>query len=249
MASRGLYGSSLAANLPRVFLAELIGTYFLVLIGTGVAVAAVLQLPIAGAPVDSLAVALAFGLVLTALVCVLGHISGCHLNPAVTIGLTIRGKFPWKYALPYVVAQGGGALLASLTILTVFGEDAKKTASLGATQPTSIPTDAGVLVTEMVMTFMLVFVITSVATDDRVPGSVAGIAVGFTLFAGVLFAGPVTGGGLNPARSFALMLIAGKLEAWPMYLAGQLVGGALAVAVYDLLRGAVEPSKTESADS
>ncbi|GAC1501680.1 MAG: hypothetical protein NVS1B10_05990 [Candidatus Saccharimonadales bacterium] len=112
----GLYGSSTATNLPRVIVAELIGTYFLVLAGTGAAVAALLNLPIAGLPADSLTVALSFGLTLIALVFTLGHISGAHFNPAVTVGLALSRRFPLKYVPFYIISQLSGAILANTAI-------------------------------------------------------------------------------------------------------------------------------------
>ena len=131
----GLYGSSTTQNLPRVATAELIGTYLLVLTGTAVAVSALLDQPIAGAPADSLAIALAFGLALVALVNALGHVSGAHLNPAVTLALAVTGAFPWRYVPAYLAAQLGGAVLASLTVWATYGDAARDQASLAATLP------------------------------------------------------------------------------------------------------------------
>ncbi len=113
--ARGLYGSETdGTNIVRSATAELIGTFILVFVGLVVASAAILQRPIAGPAYDSLAIALAFGVTLTALVAALGHVSGAHLNPAVTLGLTATGKFPASAAGPYVVAQFAGATLAAL---------------------------------------------------------------------------------------------------------------------------------------
>jgi glycerol uptake facilitator-like aquaporin len=110
---RGLYGSELGANMACTAMAEAVGTFMLVFAGTAVATAAALALSIAGAPYHSLAVALAFGLILTALVSALGPVSGAHLNPAVTLGLASTGKFPRHYVPAYLGAQVGGAILAS----------------------------------------------------------------------------------------------------------------------------------------
>ena len=242
----GLYGSSTVTNLPRVIVAELIGTYFLVLAGTAVAVAAILNLPIAGLPADSLTVALSFGLVLIALVFSLGHISGAHFNPAVTFGLTITGKFPWKYAPFYIISQFGGALLASLTVLYMFGDRAKTVASLGATLPAVGVNVWRVVVIEAIVTFLLMMVIMAIATDDRSPRAAAGTAIGFTLAVGILVAGPLTGGALNPARALGPMIVAGKYTDYWAYIVGPIAGAALAAILYSaLLVGAKEPSEAE----
>ncbi len=242
----GLYGSSTAANLPRVTISELIGTYFLVLAGTSAAVAAVLNLPIAGLPADSLTVALSFGLVLIALVFSLGHISGAHFNPAVTLGLAVAGKFPLKYVPFYVISQLGGALLAALTVLYMFGEKAKTMASLGATLPTQGVNGWRTLFIEAIVTFLLMLVIMAIATDARSPKAAAGTAIGFTLAVGILIAGPLTGGALNPARALGPMIVAGKLTDYWAYIAGPIVGAMAAAILYStLLIGGEEPSEAE----
>lgn len=246
MSTEGLYGSSTAANLPRVCVAECIGTFMLVLAGTAVAVQAALDLPIAGNSADSLAVALAFGLVLIALVCALGHISGSHFNPAVTLALALTGHFPWKYVVPYIVAQLGGAVLASLAVLRMYGDTAKTIAALGATQPATGIDGRDVFLIEAIVTFMLMFVIMAVATDDRVPATVAGIAVGFTLSVCILVAGPLTGGAINPTRALGPMLVSGKMEMWYLYVLGPVMGSISAALLYDkFLREATEPSEAE----
>jgi len=113
-AQRGLYGSEIGTSITRPATAELIGTSILVFAGIAVATAALLERATAGAPYDSLSVALAFGGTLAALVAALGHISGAHLNPAVTVALAATDKFPWRFVPAYVVAQLGGGILAAL---------------------------------------------------------------------------------------------------------------------------------------
>jgi MIP family channel proteins len=242
----GLYGSSIATNLPRVFIAELIGTFFLVLAGTSVAVSAALNLPIAGLPADSLTVALSFGLALIALVFSLGHISGAHFNPAVTLGLTLSRKFPLKYAFFYLIAQLGGACLAALMVMYAYGEKAKSIAALGATLPSKGVNAWRVVVIEALVTFLLMVVIMAIATDSRTPKAAAGTAIGFTLTVGVLVAGPLTGGALNPARALGPMLISGRLTDWWAYTSGPIAGAVVAALLYTtLLVGAEEPSEAE----
>jgi MIP family channel proteins len=246
-ASKGLYGSNAVTNIPRVFLAEFIGTFFLVLAGTATAVAATLNMPIAGLPADSLTVAFSFGLALIVLVFALGHISGAHFNPAVTLGLTVIGRFPYKYVLFYLIAQVGGATAAAATVLYLYGERAKSVAFLGATLPAKGVNNARVIVIEAVVTFLLMLVIMAIATDDRTPKAAAGTAIGFTLTVGILIAGPLTGGALNPARALGPMIIAGQLSHWWAYVIGPVVGAVLAAVVYDtVLANAEEPSEAES---
>ena len=246
----GLYGSSTTQNVPRVALAELIGTYVLVFAGTSVAVSASLGRPIAGAPADSLAVALTFGLALVALVNALGHVSGAHLNPAVTLGLALTGKFPWRYVPAYLVAQLAGAVLASLTVWATFGDAARGSANLGATLPAPDVAPVTVLVIEALVTFFLVLTIVSVATDERVSPSVAGLSVGFTLAVCVLIAGPLSGGAVNPVRALGPMIVAGQFDGAWAYVLGPLVGGIAAAFAYaGFLAKAAEPSQADSESS
>lgn len=242
----GLYGSSTTQNVPRVAVTELIGTYVLVLAGTAVAVSAVLDRPVAGGSADSLAVALAFGLALVALVNALGHVSGCHLNPAVTLGLAATGKFPWRYVPAYLAAQVVGAVLASATVWATYGDAARDDASLAATLPQPGVSSGAVFLIELIVTFFLVLTIVSVATDDRVPQAVAGLSVGFTLAVCVLVAGPLSGGAVNPARALGPMLVSGQFDGVWAYVAGPLLGGLLAAFAYDrFLSQGTEPSQAE----
>jgi len=246
----GLYGSSTTQNVPRVAAAELIGTYLLVLAGTSVAVAALLDRGIAGGAADSLAVALAFGLALVALVNALGHVSGAHLNPAVTLALAVTGKFPWRYVPVYLVAQLLGAVLASLTVWATYGDAARDRGSLAATLPATGVGSGTVVVMEALVTFFLVLTIVSVATDSRVPQAVAGLSVGVALAVCVLVAGPLTGGAVNPARALGPMIVSGRFDGVWAYLVGPLVGGVLAAFCYDrFLSRAEEPSQAEELGS
>lgn len=237
----GLYGSSQdGANLTRTAIAELVGTFLLVLVGTSVAVSTLTTQDLYGSGF----IALAFGLVLTALVAGLGHISGCHVNPAITLGLAVVGKFPWRYVPAYVAAQLGGAVLASLVVWGAHGSDARTDAKLGATSPASGVGVGQAVLVEVVITFLLVFVVCAVATDDRVPAAVAPLAAGSALAAAVFVGLPFTGGAVNPARAFGPMLVSGYFPMPLVYLLAPVVGGIVGALAYDKL---IKPADAPSA--
>jgi MIP family channel proteins len=232
--SGGLYGSQIdASHIVGAAIAELVGTFILVFGGTAVAVGAILARPTAGPAYDSLAVALAFGLALAAVVAAVGHVSGAHVNPAVTLGMAATRKFPWNYVPHYVGAQLVGAVLAALSTWITFGSPARGDAKLAATYPAQGVGDLQALVVEILITFILVFVVMAVATDDRVPAAIAPIAVGFALAVGVFIAGPVTGSSVNPARSLGPMIVAGDLTSVWLYVLGPIIGGVLGALLYD----------------
>jgi MIP family channel proteins len=230
-----LYGSQIdASHLVGAAIAELVGTFILVFGGTAVAVAAILSRPTAGGAYGSLAIALAFGLALAIVVASIGHVSGAHVNPAVTLGMAATGKFPWNYVPIYVAAQLVGAVLAALaTWLTFGGAGARSEASLAATYPARGVGDLQAFLVEILITFILVFVVMAVATDQRAPAAIAPIAVGFALAVGVFIAGPVTGGAVNPARALGPMVVAGDFTSVWLYILGPIIGGVLGALLYD----------------
>ncbi len=230
----GLYGSQIdASHMVGAAIAELVGTFILIFGGTAVAVGAILARPTAGPAYDSLAVALAFGLSLAIVVAAIGHVSGAHVNPAVTLGMAVTNKFPWQYVPVYVVAQLVGAILGALATWITFGGAARSEAKLAATYPAQGVGDLQAFVVEVLITFILVFVVMAVATDDRAPAAIAPIAVGFALAVAVFIAGPVTGGSVNPVRSLGPMIVAGDLTSVWLYILGPIVGGVLAALLYD----------------
>ncbi len=231
----GLYGSQIdASHIVGAAIAELVGTFILVFGGTAVAVGAILARPTAGGAYGSLAIALAFGLALAIVVAALGHVSGAHVNPAVTLGMAATGKFPWKYTPHYVGAQLVGAILAALaTWVTFGGAGARSEASLAATYPAQGVGDLQAFIVEILITFILVFVVMAVATDERAPAAIAPIAVGFALAVGVFIAGPVTGGAVNPARALGPMVVAGDFTSAWLYILGPIIGGVLGALLYD----------------
>lgn len=232
-AKKGLYGSDTGANILGAPVAEVVGTAILVFVGTAVAVGALLSRGTAGAPYDSLAVALAFGLILAALVSALGHVSGAHLNPAVTVALAATGRFPRNHVLAYVTAQTAGGVLGALATWITLGGRSRSVAHLAATYPAPGVGAFHALVVEALITFILVFVVISVATDERAPAATAGIAVGFALAAGVFAGGPITGGAVNPARTLGPMIVSGKLTDFWLYILGPILGAVSAALLYD----------------
>lgn len=223
-------------SIAKAGLAELVGTFLLVFAGTAVVVAAALELPVAGPPSNSLAVGLTFALVLAALVAALGHVSGAHFNPAVTLGLAVGRKFPWSRVVIYWIAQLAGAVLAAAAVWAAFGDPARRGPALGATYPVDGFSLGQVFLMEALVTFLLMFVIMGVATDDRANKAAHTMAIGFALGMAVLIAGPISGGAVNPARALGPMIVAGKFTGWWIYLLAPPLGAAVAAILYNGLR-------------
>jgi len=228
-----LHGHQLERNLARAVAAEAAGTFVLVLAITSTAVAATLSRPVAGAPYGSLAVPVAGGLALAIAVAGLGDISGAHLNPAVTLGLAVNGRFPWPCVPGYVLAQVAAATAAAAVTWGLYGNQARSIAHLGAAAPAAGVSAERVLAAEAMVTFVLVLVVVAVATDSRVPRGIAAMAIGAALAVAIVISGPVSGAGVNPARAIGPMILAGQFTDWWAYLAAPLAGGAIAVALYD----------------
>lgn len=221
-------------------LAEVIGTFLLVFVGAGTVVAVTLAAPESAANVTS--ISLAFGLAVLVVVYAFGHISGAHINPTVTLGLAMVGRFPWRSVPIYLIAQFVGALLASLMIWIMFGDEARNgELALGATRPGESGSGVAFL-TEVVLGFLLMLVVMATATDRRANPAVAGLAIGLTIAAGVYVALTVSGGSFNAARSLGPMIVAGEFPGWWVYLIGPTLGGVLGALCYDyLLRPGAPP--------
>lgn len=233
-------------NVAGALAAELIGTYLLVFLGVGTVLATKLVLA-PEAPLDATSIALAFGFAVVVAVYALGHISGAHINPSVTVGLATIRRFPWKTVPSYLTAQLSGAVLASLTHWALFGDRARDELLLGATTPGTRGT-AVALLAEIVITFFLVLTVAAIALDKRSPGPLAaGLAIGFVVTAGIFATLPLSGGSLNAARSFGPMLVSGHFPGWWAYLLGPLAGGVLGAVVYEfvLKRGRAPEPDTE----
>ncbi len=242
----GVYGSSktLNSNMLLAAVAEVIGTFMLVLVGTAVATAAGLGKTTAGPAYDSLAIALAFGLILIPIVGSLGPVSGAHVNPAVTFGLAIAKKFPWRYVPAYMVAQLLGAVLASVAVWAAYGHGAYAL-HLGAPAPTNGATWLQVLLVEALIAFILMFTVLATATDPRVPPATAAVAIGFALSAGVLLGGPVSGGAGNPARALGPMIVSATFPVWLFYVVGPLIGAAMAAGLHHFVAAANSPKSQD----
>ena len=210
---------------PRLA-AEAIGTFALVFIGAGSAAVNAWS----NGAVTHVGVSLAFGCVILVAVYALGHVSGAHINPAVTVSFWIARRFPGREVAPYVLAQLAGATTAGLLLRTVLG----KSAEFAATRPAVAPGAA--LGVEIMLSFLLMLVVMAVATDARVSGEVAGLAVGFVVMGDALMGGQLTGASMNPARSFGPALATGIWDAHWVYWIGPLIGMAFAVPAYDYLR-------------
>lgn len=209
------------------YAAETFGTFSLVFAGTG----AVVIDAVTGGGVSHVGVALTFGLVVMAMIYAVGDISGAHLNPAVTFGFWLARRLPGRWVVPYILAQLAGALAASVLLRSMFSN----TAYLGATLPAGSQGQSFAL--EAVLTALLMFVILCVSTGPKEVGVMAGIAVGGVIGLEALFAGPISGASMNPARSLAPALVSGHLHALWVYLAAPMAGAAAAVPCWRITRG------------
>ncbi len=204
-------------------MAEAIGTFILVFIGTG----AVVVNRISQGAVTHLGISSVFGAVVAALIYSLGHISGAHFNPAVTLAFWRSGFFPSKLVVPYIVAQCVGAIAASGLLRGTFG----LVANLGATLPLADNWLQAFLL-ETVLTFILMFVIFGSGLDRRAPIGFAGMAIGLTVMVEAAVMGPITGASMNPARSLAPALVAGLWQHHWVYWVAPILGAQLAGWVY-----------------
>ncbi len=219
--------------LIRAVAAEAIGTFALVFAGTG----AIVSDSVSGGALGHVGVALTFGLVIMVMVYATGHISGAHFNPAVTLAFALARHFPARHVAPYLLAQTSGAILGSLAVRYLIGS----AGGLGVTHPTNgaIPG----MVFEAILTYLLMFVIMAVATDVRAVGQAAAIAIGGTIALEALFAGPITGASMNPARSLAPAIVAGDYTDLWLYIVGPIVGAALGALTYQALRTPAEQAE------
>lgn len=215
------------AILAAALVAEAIGTFALVFVGAG-AIMVNEQTNALG----HLGVALAFGLVIMAMIYAVGHVSGAHLNPAVSVAFALTRHFPWSRVAAYAAAQVSGAVAAALVLRASLGNRA----NVGATLPAGSAGQA--FLWELVLTFFLLFVITSVATDTRAVGEAAALAIGGTVAVAALVGGPVSGASLNPARSLGPALASGEARSLWVYLLAPLGGAAAGAFSYQLLRRA-----------
>lgn len=242
------------ANLTKRCLAEFIGTFFLVFMGAG---AAAITLMISQGSVppntfnigigalggldDWLAIGLAFGIAISTCIYALGNVSGCHINPAVTIALWTVKKFPGRDVVPYIISQLGGASVASLLFAVIVGMGAVTIGGLGATAPFPGIGYLQAMVAEAVGTFLLMLAIMGVAVDRRAPSGFAGLIIGLTVAGVITTVGNISGSSLNPARTFGPYLgdtLLGGHNLWiylPIYIIGPILGAVLAAIAYNYM--------------
>jgi aquaporin Z/aquaporin NIP len=245
----GLHGHGIGPHKVQAAAAELVGTFVLVLTIVSTAIAATLSRPVAGSPYDSLSVPLAGGFALVAIVASIGHLSGAHVNPAVTVGLALSRRFPWRHVPFYLGAQFAGGIVAAFAAWVLYGSRARSDAGLAATVPAAGIGGGRVFAAEAIVTFVLVGVVVAVATDSRVPQGVAAISVGFALAMAIFISGPISGAGVNPARALGPMIVAGKFTDWWAYLSAPLAGGAVAATFWALVNGTRDVSRGHHPDA
>ncbi len=218
----------------RKYVAEFVGTFVIVFVGCGTCIAHHAFSP----DITHVGVALAFGTVVMCMVYTLGGISGAHFNPAVTLAFAAVRRFPARHIAPYLLSQFAGAIAASAAHIATYGTAMASAASFGATVP-SLPGHLLTLLMEATLTFFLMFVIVAVATDRKAPSGISGLAIGATVCFGCLAAGKCCGASMNPARSLAPALFAGKdaIAVLWLYICAPPIGAVLAATVYEWIRG------------
>jgi len=210
----------------KKYLAEFIGTFALVFCGTGAVIVNQETLGVVTHP----GIAVTFGLIVMVMIYALGPISGAHFNPAVTIGFAIIKRFPADQVIPYLLSQSVGAFLASLILHFLFPFNEL----LGATMPAG--SDGQSFVLELLLTFFLMLVIIQVATGSKEQGMFAGLAIGGTVMLEAMFAGPISGASMNPARSVAPAVVSMHLEHLWVYIFAPIAGATLATLASKVLK-------------
>lgn len=209
----------------KKYIAEAIGTFALVFCGTG---AIIIDQQTNGS-VTHAGIAITFGLIVMAMIYTFGNISGAHLNPAVSIAFTVAKRLPPKQLLPYIISQIVGALLASLVLRFLFPANEL----LGTTLPNGSANQSFIL--ELILTFFLMLVIINVATGSKEQGMFAGLAIGSIVLLEAMFAGPVCGASMNPARSLAPAIISGHTTYLWIYVTATIIGAVAAIPVWKYL--------------
>jgi aquaporin NIP len=202
----------------KKYIAELIGTFGLVFCGTG----AIVINEVSGGAITHVGIAITFGLIVMAMIYTFGDISGSHLNPAVTIGFAVLNKIDYSEAIKYIFSQVIGAILASEVLHLLFPENLK----LGATLPTGSEMQSFVL--ESILTFFLMLIILHTSQGRKEVQNIAGIVIGSTVLLEAMFAGPICGASMNPARSLSPALVSGNLQSLWLYLAAPILGAIIA---------------------
>ena len=200
------------------YLLEIFGTFTLVFCGPG----AIIMNDNSGGVITHVGIAITFGLIVMAMIYAIGEQSGAHINPAVTLAFWASGSFPKKEVAPYIIAQIIGALLASATLYFLFPAHL----SQGATIP--LNSNAQAFVLEVILSFILMFVIIKVSTGSKETGTMAGIAIGGVVGLEAMFAGPITGASMNPVRSIAPAIFSGDLQYLWIYILAPIIGMLLA---------------------
>ncbi|CAN8232892.1 unnamed protein product [Cochlearia groenlandica] len=218
--------------LTQKLIAEMIGTYFIIFSGCAVVVVNVLY----GGKVTFPGICVTWGLIVMVMIYSTGHISGAHFNPAVTVTFAVFRRFPWYQVPWYICAQLAGSLLASLTLKLMF--DITPEAFFGTT-PADSPARA--LVAEIIISFLLMFVISGIATDNRAIGELAGLAVGMTIMLNVFVAGPISGASMNPARSLGPAIVLRQYKGIWVYIVGPFIGIMAGGFVYNFIRFTDKP--------
>lgn len=211
----------------RKLAAELIGTFALVFAGTG----AIIINEESHGIITHVGIALTFGLIVLAMIYAIGDVSGAHLNPAVTIGFFVARRFAVGWIGPYIASQCVGALLSSLVLHMLFPTNT----SLGVTLPAG--SDFQSFVLEVILTMLLMFVILSVSIGAKEKGILAGVAVGSVIALEALFAGPISGASMNPARSVGPAVVALRFDHLWLYLIAPVVGACAGVLVWSYVHG------------
>ncbi|XP_076908479.1 aquaporin NIP2-1-like [Bidens hawaiensis] len=221
---------------PRKVVAEVVATFLLVFVTCGAASLTTTD----GRKVSQLGASVAGGLIVTVMIYAVGHISGAHMNPAVTLAFATGGHFPWVQVPIYAAAQLIGSISASFALRALL----QQVKHLGTTTPSG--TDLQALIMEIIVTFTMMFVTSAVATDSQAVGELAGLAVGSAVCITSILAGPVSGGSMNPARTIGPAIASNNYKAIWVYIIGPVFGTISAVLCYSFIRYTDTPVQSVS---